>query len=157
MGIANGEESRVADADAETAQWKRKAVHVRYPLIEEGMDRTACQQYIVSEGYELPMPSNCMFCPFVGSNHMELLWLYKTYPDRFMEWVAHEERKLKAHCDAERNLGVTGRLHKEGDRKGEAFTLLDMLKEAEERYPNVTLEDLQAYKYSHGHCVGSKY
>lgn len=156
IGIAKGEESRVADASAETALWKRKAIKVVYPLLEEDMDRTACQAYIKSLDYPLPMPSNCMFCPF-ACNHIEILWLYKTYPDRFAEWVAYEQKKLDAHSHVEKNLGVSGKLHKEGEKKGQAFTLLDVLKEAQEKYPDMTLEDLQEYKWSHGHCVASKY
>lgn len=55
------------------------------------------------------------------------------------------------------NLGANARVHKEGLKKGEAFTLTDMLKEAQEKYPNVTLEKIQRYKFSHGNCVESQY
>ena len=157
IGIAKGEENRIADASAETALWKRKAVEVVYPLIEIGYNRSACQQYIRSMGFPLPLPSNCMFCPYAGSNHIELLWLYRTYPDRFLEWVEYEQKKLDAHKHVKRNLGVTARIHKQGERAGEPFTLMDMLDEALEKYGDMTLEDLQDYKWSHGHCVASKY
>jgi len=156
IGIAKGEESRVADASKETAMWKRKSIEVSYPLLDEAMDRTSCQAYITELGYELPMPSNCMFCPFACS-HIEILWLHKTYPNKFNEWVEHEQNKLDAHTHVEKNLGVSGKLHKTGDREGKAFTLLDVLDEAKKKYPDMTLEDLQAYKWSHGHCVTSKY
>lgn len=156
IGIAKGEETRVADASAETALWKRTAIDVKYPLLEIGMDRTACQAYIKEMGYPLPMPSNCMFCPF-ACTHIEILWLYKTYPDRFYRWVEYEQKKLDAHTHVEKNLGVSGKLHKDGDKKGQAFTLLDVLKEAQDKYPDMSLEDLQEYKWSHGHCVSSKY
>lgn len=156
VGIAKGEENRVANAEEETAQWKKQAVVVEYPLIDIGFDRTACQKYINELAYPLPMPSNCMFCPF-GSNGMELLWMYHSYPDRFYEWVGFEQRKLDAHQASEKNLGVPGRLHKTGDRKGTAVTLLDALEEAKIKFPNATLELLQEFKWSHGHCVASKY
>lgn len=156
VGIAKGEENRVADATKETILWKKQAVVVEYPLIEIGFDRTACQSYIKSLGFQLPMPSNCMFCPY-GSNHLELLWLYHSYPERFNEWVQLEQSKLDAWTDASKNLGVAGKLHKDGERKGQAVTLLDVLEEAKAKYPNVTLEQLQEYKWSHGHCVASKY
>lgn len=55
------------------------------------------------------------------------------------------------------NLGANARVHKEGLKKGEAFTLTDMLKEAQDKYPNVTLEEIQRYKFSHGNCVESQY
>jgi 3'-phosphoadenosine 5'-phosphosulfate sulfotransferase (PAPS reductase)/FAD synthetase len=154
VGIAKGEESRVADAEAETALWKKQAVVVEYPLIDIGFDRTSCQKYINSLNYPLPMPSNCMFCPY-GSAGLELLWMYHNYPDRFDEWVALEQKKLDAHPDVEKNLGVSGRLHKSGERKGTAVTLLDALEEAKIKFPNATLEDLQDYKWSHGHCMSS--
>ena len=55
------------------------------------------------------------------------------------------------------NLGANARVHKCGPKKGTAFTLKDMLKEAQEKYPNVTLEEIQRYKFSHGNCVESQY
>ncbi len=156
VGIAKGEEKRVADATKETLKWKKETLKVVYPLIEIGYDRQACQDYIKSIGKPLPMPSNCMFCPF-GSNSMELLYMYYTYPDRFYEWVTLEQNKLDAWSDAEKNLGVSGRIHKCGDRKGQAVTLLDLLEEAKEKYPDVTLNELNEWKFSHGHCVASSY
>ncbi len=157
VGIAKGEEKRVQDAEKETIAWKKQSVVIEYPLLGVGMDRSACQSYIKSLGFQLPMPSNCMFCPY-GSNHLELLWLYHSYPERFYEWVQLEQNKLNAWADMPvKNLGVCGKLHKDGERKGEAVTLLDVLEEAKAKYPNVTLEDLQEYKWSHGHCVASKY
>lgn len=156
VGIAKGEEKRVADASKETNKWKRESVNVVYPLIEIGYDRQACQDYIREIGKPIPMPSNCMFCPF-GSNGMELLYMYYTYPDRFYEWVELEQNKLDAWGDASKNVGVSGRIHKNGDKKGGAVTLLDLLEEAKSKYPNVTLNELNEYKWSHGHCVTSTY
>ncbi len=216
VGIAKGEESRVADAEKETAKWKKTAIEVQYPLIDFGLDRQACQDYIKSINKPIPMPSNCMFCPF-ACNHMELLWLERAYPEKFNEWIEIEQRKINAHkngfiekpvkyiidkdmkievitvdeilfnketgeiisinyqeekfniitemkkvvlpkkTEDNKNLGVSGRLHKSGTKEGQAFTLRDMLNEAKEKYPNVTLNELNEYKWSHGHCVTSKY
>lgn len=156
VGIAKGEESRVADAEAETAVWKKQAIVVQYPLIDIGYNRQDCQDYIREVGMSLPFPSNCLYCSF-GSNHIEILWLYKTYPDNFNEWVELEQAKLDAWSDSPKNLGVCGKLLKDGERKGEAFTLLDLLAEAEIKYPNASLAYLNEYKFSHGHCVTSKY
>lgn len=156
VGIAKGEEKRVADATKETALWKKQAIHIEYPLIDIGYDRQACQDYIRSIDKPIPMPSNCMYCPF-ACNHMEILWLERYYPDNFEEWMHLEQKKLDAWSDAERNLGVSGRLHKSGERKGEAFTLKDLLAEAKEKFGNVSNEELWDYKTSHGHCVASAY
>lgn len=157
VGIARGEEKRIADAENETMAWKAQSVNTVYPLIDIGYDRQDCQDYIKSQGFELPMPSNCMFCPYVACNAMELLWLKKSYPDKFEEWCGHEQAKLDDWRHVEKNVGVSGKLHKDGERKGEAVTLMDMLRDAEARYPNVTLAELNEYKWSHGHCVTSKY
>ncbi len=156
IGIAKGEEKRVADATKETALWKKESIQVEYPLIDIEYDREACQNYIRSIGLPLPMPSNCMYCPF-SCNHLELLWLEKSYPDKFNEWIALEQAKLDANKDAAKNLGVSARVHKNGERIGEAFTLYDMLQEAKEIYPDVTMNFLNEYKWSHGHCVTSSY
>lgn len=156
VGIAKGEESRVFDAEKETALWKKQAIHVEYPLIDVGLDRQGCQDYIIGIDKEIPYPSNCLFCPF-ASQGMELLWLYHSYPEKFEEWVGHEQKKLDAHMNANRNLGVVGKLHKDSDRKGQAVTLMDALAEARKKYPDVTLNQLAEYRFSHGHCVVSKY
>jgi len=156
VGIAKGEENRVFDAEKETALWKKQAIHVEYPLIDVGLDRQGCQDYIREIGEEIPYPSNCLFCPF-ASQGMELLWLYHSYPEKFEEWVGYEQNKLNAHIEAERNLGVSGRLHKDGERKGLAVTLMDVMEESKAKYPDVTLNQLAEYRFSHGHCVVSKY
>ncbi|MCK9552327.1 phosphoadenosine phosphosulfate reductase family protein [Aquamicrobium sp.] len=155
IGIAKGEERRVADAKAETALWKKQAIHVEYPLIELGLDRQGCQDYINSIGKEIPFPSNCLYCAFCSE--IEILWLEKAYPQKFNIWVKYEQAKLDAHAHVEKNLGVCGRLHKTGDRKGQAVTLLDLLEEAKRKYPNITLNELTENRFSHGHCVISKY
>ncbi|WP_418181294.1 hypothetical protein ACNSOL_12365 (plasmid) [Aliarcobacter lanthieri] len=55
------------------------------------------------------------------------------------------------------NLGANARIHKDGPKKGVAFSLLDMLEEAQYKYEKVTLEEIQRYKFSHGNCIESKY
>jgi len=158
VGIARGEEKRVAKAEqVEDMTWKAQSVNTVYPLIDIGYDRQDCQTYIKSLGYELPMPSNCMFCPYVACSAMELLWLHKSYPDRFEEWCGHEQAKLDDWAHVEKNVGVSGKIHKDGERKGLAVTLAEMLKEAEAKYPDMTIAELNEYKWSHGHCVASKY
>jgi len=157
VGIAKGEEKRCADAEKETAKWKRQAVSVIYPLIPLGLDRQKCQDYIKSLDMPIPFPSNCLFCPFAGNNKMELLWLFKTFKDRFYVWAALEQKKLDAHQEAVKNLGVCGKLHKKGDRKGEAITLLDTLVEAQEEFGHLSLNELSDYRFSHGHCTTSSY
>lgn len=155
IGIARGEENRIFDVEKETLNWKKKSVEVQYPLIDIGYNRKDCQDYIAATKTEIPYPSNCMYCPY-ASTHLELLFMYHTYPENFYEWVKYEQAKLDAYKDEEKNLGVSGRVHKSGDRKGEAVNLLDVLDEAFKKYPNITLQELNDYKFSHG-SINSKY
>lgn len=147
IGIAAGEESRVGD-DSGLAVWQRYCLERVYPLIDLAMDRQACQDYIASCSKPVPPPSNCMLCPFMSE--IELLWLHRTYPDDYAEWVRLEQAKVDRFraegLPDEKNLGVWGRK-----------LLPQKLAEASARFGHMTQAALNDYKQSHGHCVRSKY
>jgi 3'-phosphoadenosine 5'-phosphosulfate sulfotransferase (PAPS reductase)/FAD synthetase len=184
IGISALEEDRVFNVEKETKQWHKESIDVVYPLIDLGMTRQDCQDFLRSKNLEIPFPSSCMHCPY-ASLGLELLFLYYTYPDDFYAWVEYEQKKLDAYAGETRevleyddsyedeegntvyinqrwvekpikNVGVVGKLHTKGPKKGEPFTLLDALDEAFQKYPNITLDEINAYKFSHGH-VGSVY
>lgn len=162
LGIAAGEESRVNKLKnkkmqhmqlnlfekqmAPSRSWMDISIERLYPLIETGMDREACQEYIRSTGLPLPFPSNCMFCPFASK--VEILWLFRNYPAAFRQWVTHEQRKLQksAAKGVVRNLGVKG-----------DCTLEEFLQEAIVEFGHMTDDQLNDYKMSHGHCVKSTF
>ena len=139
LGIARGEERRVADPDQDEP-WMRATIERAYPLIEEGMDRMACQEYARSVGEPVPPPSMCLRCHW--RTPVELLWLWRFRTEAFCEWVEMEQAKLLrfAHL-GERNLGVYGK-----------NTLMEVLSDAIRRYGHLTDEELHAYRMSHGHC-----
>jgi hypothetical protein len=128
--------------------WMQKCIEKIYPLIEIGMDRAACQQWILKAGLPLPFPSNCKRCPFM--NEIELVWLFRFYPDAFWEWVDLERAKVaKSHLRGisdHKNLGVFGKL-----------MLPEVLQIALQKYGHLTNDQLNEYKMSHGHCVQSTY
>lgn len=143
LGIAKGEESRVADP-AKDAPWMQKSVERVYPLIQEGWARKECMEYLASHGLRVT-PSNCMFCPFMSE--MELLWLHRFYPAKFEEWVGIEARKIAANQHAgSKNFGVWGRR-----------LLPQVLAEAQAKHPGISDEALWDHKMSHGHCTKTKY
>lgn len=162
LGIAHGEEKRVAKGPANPDQkpqgmlfeqddecklpvWAQISIHKIYPLIEEKMDRKACQEYMRSLGLPVPYPSNCIMCPYLSK--IEILWLYRFLPHEFFKWVYHEKRKLeKNKNNGKRNLGVKG----EKD-------LNQVLEEAIAEFGHLTDQELDDYKMSHGHCVMSSY
>ena len=73
-----------------------------YPLIDLGMDRSACQQVIADYGWPVPPKSSCYFCPF----HRDLTWseMRRDEPDLFAKAVALEatlnERRDKLGKDS---------------------------------------------------------
>jgi len=124
----------------------QKCVNKIYPLINEGMSRGDCQKAIHDYGHEVPAPSNCMMCPF--ADEREVLYLSMAYPSTFSDWRMYEQIKLvrinrKATA---RNLGVKGKL-----------TLGEYLAKAQAKYGHMTLEELKEHRFSHGHCVKSRY
>ncbi len=155
IGFAKGEESRMAVPKQyelfpsfvkdKRAVYIQKNINVLYPLIDLGMNRAACQNFIKSINQEVPMPSNCMLCPF--QNEAEIVYLHRFYPDKFDFWIQREEAKLEKNTGSKkRNLGVKGDI-----------SLLDFLDKALTKYGHWTNEMLYNYKFSHGHCVKSKY
>lgn len=156
LGIAAGEESRIAKPLHEVdifgnlivtnATWMDHCLQKVYPLVDLQMDRSACQTYIRSTGLPLPLPSNCMMCPFLSKQ--EILWLYRNYPEVFSEWQDYEQAKLNKFSNAniKSNLGVKGNI-----------TLAVFLDQAIAEYGHMTDEQLNEYKMSHGHCVKSAY
>lgn len=144
IGIAKGEEKRVAKPRA-IPRWRRASIEQRYPLIEIGYDRALCQQFIRSLGEPVPLPSNCMRCPWLSM--VELLWLARFRRWAFDEWVEMERAKLRkfAHHGT-KNYGVF---------KGR--TLAETLALAEAKYGHMTDRELHLHKMSHGHCVRSAY
>lgn len=145
IGLAAKEEKRCAKPSDTTPKWRQCAIQVRYPLIEMGFDRAACQNHARSLGQPVPPPSNCMLCPYASL--AELAWLHRFYPADFNAWVEFEANKLKKNLHlGEKNASVWG-----------TKTLPEVLEEALEKYGQWSDQQLQDYKFSHGHCVNSSY
>lgn len=146
IGIAEKEEKRASANGSSSLKWFNHCIEKVYPLIEEKMDRQACQDYIASVGHKVPFPSNCILCPFMSLQ--ELLYLYRYENKWFMKWSELEANKIinNTHVGS-KNLGVWGTNE----------TLAQVLKKAIDKYGHMSQEELTEYKMSHGHCVMSKY
>lgn len=154
IGFAKGEESRCAstvqlDLFPDTVvdgrpKWMQRTVQHFYPLIDLRLDRAGCQKLIVDYGYSVPIPSNCMMCPF--QNEAEVVYLHRFHPEMWEYWVSREAAKLTKNILQKRNLGV----------KGEK-TLLEFLEIAKMKYGHWSDDELKHYRNSHGHCVKSRY
>lgn len=144
LGFASAEESRTSNGNKFDPVWKKKVIERYYPLILDGTDRQAAINYNEANIHFKVWPSNCMICFY--SSDQEILWLYRNYPQKWNEWVAMEAAKLGKYKDAEKNLGVYGKI-----------TLPQKLERAIALYGHWSDEELNEYKYSHGHCIKSKY
>lgn len=144
IGFAKGEETRISGDEA-YPPWMGQSIKRMFPLVDNGYDRAACVAYIRSLGYEAPPPSNCMICPYM--NKLELLWLYRNYPDMYNMWVELEQNKLnKWKHLGKLNYGVW-----------KNKTLPQVLQETIDQNPNITVQELNEYKWTHGHSNMSKY
>jgi 3'-phosphoadenosine 5'-phosphosulfate sulfotransferase (PAPS reductase)/FAD synthetase len=144
IGIAAGEEKRMAPNGEGPSVWMNTCITKHYPLVEIGWDRQACQDYI-AQYMEVPPPSNCILCPFMSLQ--ELLYLYRHFPQWYNKWVDLEQAKIQNNLHVgDKNLGVWGKK-----------LLPEVLEEAIKKFGHMTTEELREYKMSHGHCVASKY
>lgn len=144
LGIAAGEEKRVAKA-RHHAKWQEICLEKSYPLVDLGMNRQGCQDYLRSVSETVPWPSCCLKCPW--ANLQELLWLSIDFPDVYLDWVRQEKVKMDKSKEKERNVGIWGSTR----------TLPEMLEIAKEKYKDMTPEILREYRFSHGHCNSSSY
>jgi hypothetical protein len=161
LGIAKGEETRVQES-AQTAfdfvkstkserVWFTECVERVYPLIDLGLDRAGCQAYIRSVAVTVPPPSNCMYCAY--KSKAEVLWTARTYPDHFAIWLKLEDAKRAKWAGAVDKNGNPIANHGVKGTK----TLREFLAEAETQYGHWTAEQLDEYRFSHGHCTTSKF
>lgn len=143
IGFSAGEEGRVAGVSPD--RWRRESLRMLYPLIDLEMTRGDCQDYLRSVGQPVPIPSACKMCCWMSP--VELLWLHNHYPVDYQKWVEFERRKLEANQHmGDKNLGVWGKK-----------TLPEILAEAKEKYRDWSEEDISDYRFSHGHCIASRY
>ena len=148
VGISRGEETRAKYEKALTQAWMKESLFMRYPLIEVGRDRQDCQEHIRSLGHEVPPPSNCMLCHFMTP--IELLWLHRHYPLMYAKWVELERVKMSRPeyqgPNAKKNSGVFG-----------SKTISEVLEAAVRRFGHLSDQEIEEYKFSHGHSVKSSY
>ena len=82
LGISTDEVYRVKDSNA-------GYITNRYPLIEAGMDRAACQRWLVEHGYGEAPRSACYFCPY----HTQAEW--REMPVELFEKAVDFDHKVR--------------------------------------------------------------
>lgn len=144
LGFAKGEEHRTKNGNKYDAVWKKKNVDRHFPLIEDGIDRQFCIDYNSLHINHKVWPSNCQICFY--QSDQEVLWLFRNNPEMYWAWVEMERLKLIKYATKENNVGVYGKIN-----------LTEKLEKAERLYGHWSDEQLNEYKFSHGHCIKSRY
>lgn len=87
IGISTDEVHRVNTRRYNSREYKY------FPLIDLGLDRSACAQLIADAGLPVPPKSACYFCPF----HRPLVWreMRRDEPDLFQRAVDLERRVVE--------------------------------------------------------------
>jgi hypothetical protein len=83
IGFSTDEIHRVADKDGVSY------IHKRYPLLELGMDRDACDRWLRSRGWTSVEKSACVGCPFHGNRQWR--GMRDEHPDEWADAVAFDE------------------------------------------------------------------
>lgn len=101
MGISFDELTRMRVSDV---SW----IHHRYPLVDHGMTRRDCIDWMEAHGYPRPPRSACYFCPF----HTDKEWvrMRDEEPEEFQKAVLWE-RKFTAAATQNEVLTATPFLH----------------------------------------------
>lgn len=166
IGISKGEEKRVSDPSKSPKRWYRESIEPIYPLIEMGVDRKGCQDYLHSKNMRV-IPSNCKACPFASLEEIE--YLRRNCNADLLDWVSIEQAKLEKfkHLNnviaSDKNGNVL--LTKSGEPKMVnknygvfgVTPLTVKIQEAKEKFADWSDERVAEYRYSHGHCVTTAY
>lgn len=127
IGFAAGEEGRIGKNENRPI-WMQKSINFVYPLIDCGLDRGDCIDYIKEvQPASVPMvyPSNCMICPWL--NEVELLWLWRNYPEMFKKWTRLEKAKII------KSAGMIARQERDDRRIRKNEILISFLLEGHEK------------------------
>lgn len=156
IGIAAGEERRLSDPSSNPKKWMRENVEVQYPLISYGLDRKGCQDMLRSLGEPVPMPSNCILCPWASLEELE--YMRRNLPTDLAEWIQLERNKLDRfpHLNAVETVDKkTGKIKVVNKNYGVfgVVPLPEKVREAQERFKDWSDERLLEFKMSHGSCM----
>lgn len=103
FGISTDEAGRMRESDVQY-------IANRYPLIELGMSRLDCVDWLQKNGFRVPNKSSCYFCPF----HRDATWQFmkEHQPDQFNRAVAFERRLQDLQHTHESGEIFTAYLHR---------------------------------------------
>jgi hypothetical protein len=130
IGFSTDEIDRVDD---KSVRYVRK----RYPLLELGMDRSACKRWLHSRGWTTVVKSACIGCPYHGNQQWRTL--RDNHPTEWADAVAFDEAIRKGGA---RGLPLNGEAFLHRSRVPLAIAPIDRVTRAEWRDRQGDLFDL---------------
>jgi hypothetical protein len=103
-------------------------IHKRYPLLELGMDRDACDRWLRSRGWTSVEKSACVGCPFHGNRQWR--GMRDEHPDEWADAVAFDEAIRKGGA---RGLPLNGEAFLHRSRVPLSIAPVDAITSAEWR------------------------
>lgn len=96
---------------------REKWIRNQYPLVEMGMTRKDCVDWMHDRGFEKPPRSSCVYCPF----HSDHEWrrLKNEEPDEFAKAVQFEKDYQRIASLTDNRVGMTYWLHSSRKPLGE--------------------------------------
>lgn len=152
IGLSAEEADRRLSKDDHAPKWMKKTVDRAYSLIEMGLTRGDCQEYIRSRGFPLPYPSLCRRCPY--KTELDILRMSRADPEGFEEWVELERNKLDAHSLRFSNLPEEKNHGAFSSTSGSVVP--EVLEKAKQKYGHLSDRELTEARMA-GHSVSSRY
>jgi hypothetical protein len=131
IGFSTDEIHRVNDNDG--VSYVRK----RYPLLDLGMDRSACERWLRSRGWVDVVKSACVFCPFHGNKQWRDM-----RDNRPAEWADAVAFDAAIRRGGSRDLPLNGEAFLHRSRVPLALAPIDRVTSAEWRGRQGDLFDL---------------
>ena len=100
IGISTDEMTRMKEAP-------EKYIEMRWPLIELGMSRHACREWLKANDFPQAPRSACIFCPYHNNDYWR--WLRNEHPDEF-EMACEFDEQIRDGIQ-----GTTSKLYLHGD------------------------------------------
>ena len=86
-----------------------KYITNEYPLVEKGINRQQCLQWMVDHGYRIPPKSACIFCPYI--NNDRLRDMRENAPKDWKRLVAFDHEMRKRQKATINGAKITGTLY----------------------------------------------
>ena len=124
--------------------WFKESIHVIYPLISLGMNRSDIQQETIRLGHPLVIPSACDICHYQTLHQIEFFRRFDNSVLLKMEVL--ENNKLDKYAHKEKNYGIFGK-----DK------ITEVVAKAKDKFADNSDQEIILMVLSHSHNICNSY